>query len=87
MIEAEQTENGRTQRNDRLVAAAVHSYAHENVTSLDEVSPTIVDQVEEFFVTYNRQRGKKFKVKGRHGAKRAEKALEQGIADFKKKRG
>jgi inorganic pyrophosphatase len=87
VIEAEQVDGGKKETNDRLVAAAVHSYAHENVTSLDEVNPTILNQVEEFFVTYNRERGKKFKVKGRHGPKRAEAVMDQTMKAFKKKRG
>jgi inorganic pyrophosphatase len=34
VIEAEQTEEGKAERNDRLVGAAVHSYDHQNVISV-----------------------------------------------------
>jgi hypothetical protein len=41
------------------------------VKSIGDVSKTYLDQVEEFFVSYNKQRGKKFKVTGTGGPKKA----------------
>jgi len=84
VIAAEQKEKGKTVANDRLVAVAVHSYQHEDVKSLDEVSGSLLDQVEHFFVTYNENRGKKFQLKGRHGPKRASEVVDRGIAAFKR---
>ena len=49
------------------------------------VSKTLLDQVEEFFVSYNKQRGKKFAVTGTGGPKRAIKFLNDGSDAFKKK--
>src|SRR3954462_1194655 len=37
VIEAEQTDDGKTERNDRLLAVATHSYDHEELESIDEV--------------------------------------------------
>src|ERR1700719_1857496 len=71
IITAEQTEDGKTERNDRLLGVAVHSYDHEDLKSIKEVSKTALDQVEEFFVSYNKQRGKKFKVTGTKGPAKA----------------
>jgi inorganic pyrophosphatase len=79
IIEAKQTQDGKTERNDRLLGVAVHSYDHENLKSISSVSRTLLDQVEQFFVSYNKQRGKKFKVTGTGGPKRALKVLRQGI--------
>jgi len=62
VIEAEQTEDGKTERNDRLLGVAVHSFDHQELDSINDVSKTLLDQVEAFFVSYNIQRGKKFKV-------------------------
>ena len=86
VIEAEQTEDGRRESNDRLIAVAVHSYAHEDNHSIGDVPKSVLDQVELFFVTYNKSRGKKFVVKGRHGPKRAAAIVGEGIAAFKKAR-
>ena len=44
-----------------------------------DVSKTLLDQVEEFFVSYNKQRGKKFRVKGTGGPKKAIDFLKSGI--------
>ena len=85
VIEAEQTEDGKSATNDRLLGVAVHSYSHEDVSSLDEINKSLLDQIEEFFVSYNKSRGKKFKVKGRHGPKRAAALLETGMKAFQKK--
>lgn len=79
IIEAQQTENGKTTRNDRLIAVAVHSYNHQNAQSIADVNKSILDQVEEFFISYNKSRGKKFKVLGVHGPGRAVKRVQQAI--------
>ena len=86
VIEAEQVQKGKAEENDRLIAVAVHSYNHRNVNSLDDINKAIVDQIEEFFIAYNKSRGKKFKVKGRHGPKRAGQLVDAGIAKFRKKK-
>jgi inorganic pyrophosphatase len=84
VIEARQTEDGETEENSRLLGAAVHSYAHEDLKSIDDVSKTLLKQVEEFFISYNKQRGKKFEVTGLHGPKRALKCLKKAMAEFQK---
>lgn len=85
IIKAEQTEDGKTESNDRLLGVAVHSYDHEDLDSLDDVSKTLLDQLEEFFISYNKQRGKKFKVTGTGGPKKALGFLKAGIQAHKKK--
>jgi inorganic pyrophosphatase len=85
IIEAKQTEDGKTETNDRLLGVAVHSYDHMDLNSIDDVSETLLSQVEEFFVSYNKQRGKKFAVTGTGGPKRAIKFLNDGSDAFKKK--
>src|SRR5581483_7266818 len=70
-IEAEQTENGHTDRNDRLLAVAANSAAHRSIRELSDLSQDLLAQIEHFFVSYNQSRGKRFEVKGRTGKKRA----------------
>lgn len=84
-IEAKQIENGETERNDRLLAVAIHSYQHEHLRSIEDLSPTILVQLEQFFVSYNKLRGKKFKLENQGGPKRAAKIMQDGIDAFKKK--
>jgi inorganic pyrophosphatase len=71
VIKAKQVDNGKTESNDRLLGVAVHSYDHEDLKSISDVSHTLLDQVEEFFVSYNKQRGKKFKITGTSGPNKA----------------
>ncbi len=86
VIEAQQTQNGKTTENDRLIGVAMHSYSHENVQSIAEVNKSLVDQVEEFFISYNKSRGKKFKVTGVHGPSKAVKRVQQAIEARKDKK-
>ena len=79
VIEAEQSEDGITTRNDRLIGVAIHSYSHEDKTSVKQLPKSVLDQLEEFFISYNKSRGKEFRVQGCHGPKRAGKLVQAGI--------
>jgi len=86
VISAEQIEDGAKETNDRLLGVAIHSYDHENIETIDDVSKTLLSQLEEFFVSYNKQRGKKFKITGTGGPKKAIKFLKDGIKKQKGKK-
>jgi inorganic pyrophosphatase len=83
IITAEQVEHGKSETNDRLLGVAVHSYDHEDLESISDMSETLLKQVEEFFVSYNKQRGKKFTITGTGGPKKAMKFLKTGIQAYK----
>src|ERR1700732_2591520 len=85
VISAKQTEDGQTERNDRLLGVAIHSYDHEDLESMDDVSKTLLSQVEEFFVSYNKQRGKKFRITATAGPKKAVKFLTSGARAHQRK--
>lgn len=87
IIEAEQTQDGKTETNNRLLGAAVHSYDHEDLDTIGDVSKTLLSQVEEFFVSYNKQRGKKFRITGTGGPKKALKALKEAMKAKKDAKG
>jgi len=72
VIEADQTENGKTERNDRLLAVAANSAAHRSIRELRDLSADLVTQIEHFFKSYNENKGKRFEVKGKAGKKRAQ---------------
>jgi len=80
VIEGEQTEDGKTERNDRLLGVAVHTFTHEKICGMKDVSKTLLSQVEEFFISYNKQRRKKFRVVGTGGPNKAVKFLKKGMA-------
>ncbi len=58
VIEAEQTEDGETDRNDRLLAVAAHSKDYSDVNSLKDLNGTMLKEIEQFFVNYNKEKGK-----------------------------
>src|SRR3954470_22594865 len=46
VIEAEQTEDGKTERNDRLLAVAANSATHRSIQDLRDLSPDLVTQID-----------------------------------------
>jgi inorganic pyrophosphatase len=81
VLEAEQTEKGKTVRNDRLVAVVETPYNPAEFHSLEEVSRQRLDEVEHFFVSYNEMEGRQFKPLGRRGPDRARELLEEATRD------
>ena len=79
VIEAEQTENGQTERNDRLLAVAAKSATHRSIQELHDVSDDLIAQIEHFFVSYNAAKGKRFEVKRRAGKMRARTLIQAGV--------
>jgi inorganic pyrophosphatase len=75
VIEAEQTEDGETRRNDRLIAVATNTY------TLGEGK---VNEIEHFFISYNTAKGKQFKPIGRFGPGHAEKLVEEERRHFRR---
>ena len=78
VIEAEQTEEGETGRNDRLIAVAAKSRTHAALKSLSDLSAKLLDEIEHFFISYNAAKKKKFKPLGRFGPERARKLVLKG---------
>jgi inorganic pyrophosphatase len=83
IIDAEQTEKGKTEKNSRLLGVAIHSYDHEDLTTISNVSKTLLAQVEDFFISYNKQRGKRFRITDTAGPKKAMRFLQAGIKAHK----
>ncbi len=78
VIEAEQTEKGETRRNDRLIAVASKSRTHANLKSISDMNRNLLGEIEHFFVSYNKVKGKKFKPLGQYGPERARKLVLRG---------
>jgi inorganic pyrophosphatase len=88
VIEAEQTDkDGETEKNDRLLAIPCEARNFERTRSLKDLEPNLLEEIEEFFISYNHVRGKKFKVIGLRGPKRAEALAQAAVKQFKKRHG
>ncbi|MDQ3749210.1 MAG: inorganic diphosphatase [Acidobacteriota bacterium] len=79
VIKAEQTEDGKTEKNDRLIAVASNSRVHKDIKSINDLNKTLIDEIEHFFISYNEAKGKEFKLLGRFAAQKATKIVEEGI--------
>jgi inorganic pyrophosphatase len=88
VIEAEQTErDGKTSRNDRLIAVPVKSPTLNHMESIDQLNQNLIDEIEHYFVSYNQIRGKTFKPLGRFGPGRARELVDSGTESYLKKQG
>jgi inorganic pyrophosphatase len=83
VIEAEQTEDEETTRNDRLIGVADQAKDHKGIRRLSQLNDHLVAEIEHFFVSYNEVKGKIFKPLGRHGPRRAQALVEDGVREFK----
>src|SRR5262245_38342677 len=86
VIEAEQTENGETDRNDRLIAIPLEIKSGKPPEgAIDHLEPSLVQNITKFFVVYNELQGKRFKTLGHAGPERAEALIRVGISKFQKR--
>lgn len=79
VIEAQQTEDGETTENSRLIAVAAECQIFSDVKKLSDLPQTVVEQIEHFFVTYNQEAGKQFEPTGRRGPRRAKTLVEKAM--------
>ena len=67
VIEAEQKEEGKTERNDRIIATAIASNRYKEIKTLRNLDTYLVDEIINFLVTYTSFEKKNFKITGRKG--------------------
>ena len=84
VLEAEQTEGGQTTRNDRLIGVAVTEQAPSELEGI-ELDKRVLAQIKHFFVSYNELNGKKFKILGKAGPKKAKAWSEKPAVNMKKR--
>jgi inorganic pyrophosphatase len=70
-LEAEQTKNGKTVRNDRLIAVATASKQHAALKTLKDLPRNLPEEIGRFFRHYNAARDIVFEVTGQVGSKSA----------------
>ena len=85
VIEAEQTQDGETRRNDRILGVAGVSRSFRDVRTLDDLPGRLMDEIERFFVFYNEDRGRRFEVVGRFGLRKASRLVADGERRFRQK--
>jgi inorganic pyrophosphatase len=83
VIKARQTEKGETTRNDRLIGMAIVKQSPTFMEEL-ELSKKTCSEIEHFFISYNELSGKKFKVLGQDGPRKAIKLVKRAVKEFER---
>ena len=71
VLRANQRENGKENRNDRLIAVAEGSVLYAAVNQLSDLEPAVLKQIEQFFTNYQKVRNIEFEVIERGGPRAA----------------
>lgn len=85
VLEAKQTHGAKTNRNDRILGVADVSRLYQEVEGVDDLPPRLLKEIERFFVSYNEERGRRFKVIGRFGSDRVSRLVAAGERRFRQK--
>lgn len=85
VIKATQTEDGRPIRNDRVIGEAIGKETPPELEPL-KLEKKTVSQIEFFFTAYNKLYGKKFKVIGTGGPRKAMEIIRRGAKMWRKKK-
>lgn len=76
VIESEQTEKDKTERNDRLIAVAETSHLFSHLQALDDIPKQALTEIQEFFSNYHRLQGKQSRTLALKNAAEARKLIE-----------
>ena len=78
-IEARQTVQGKTFRNDRLVATAVRRFDYAGLSDLRKLNRDVLKQIKLFFASYNLAQGRRFQALRDSGPDRARRPLRAAL--------
>ncbi len=67
LIEAEQNEDGKKIRNDRIIAKSQDCREFVDLKDARDLNKKLIEELEEFFHQYNKLEGRKFKLLGLKG--------------------
>jgi inorganic pyrophosphatase len=78
VLEGKQTENGRNERNDRIIAVPIDVKSRKPVMPAHRIDKEFTKSISDVFVSYNALQGKKFVPRGMHGRTRALQLVKSG---------
>jgi inorganic pyrophosphatase len=84
VMEAEQTDDGETERNDRLFAVPAKDSSYGHLESVSAIDKRRRKEFERFFETYNSEDGKEFRPLGWFGPQRAFKLIERARRQYRR---
>ena len=86
VIEGEQENGKKAERNDRLVAVDVANHQWAHITHIDDLGKQFVKELEEFFVNYHDLSGKEYRILDVRGPGQARKCVEAGMKSLNGKK-
>lgn len=81
VMESEQTEGGKTNRNDRLIAVAETAHIYSPFRHIDDLPEQTRTEISEFFANYHKLQGKHSETIAWKGPNKARKLIDQGMRD------
>jgi inorganic pyrophosphatase len=75
VIEGEQDDNSKTERNDRIVGVQKDAHSWADIKTIDDLGKQFLKELEEFFVNYHKLSGKQYRVLGVKGPDQARKLV------------
>jgi inorganic pyrophosphatase len=79
VIEGKQTDDGKTERNDRLLAVAESSRTHSEIKFIKDLNDSLLREIEQFLVNYHSDDDQTFKVISCKGPDAAAKRLKKAL--------
>ena len=79
VMESEQTEGEKTERNDRLIAVAETTHLYTNLRGIDDIPRQSLTEIEQFFANYHQLQGRKSRLLGFKDAATARKLVEEAL--------
>jgi inorganic pyrophosphatase len=85
IIEGEQGDKKKKERNDRVVAVEKENHSFADIQHLDDLGKYFVRELEDFFVNYHELSGEKYKVIAVKGPAEAKRRIEDGRRALRRK--
>jgi inorganic pyrophosphatase len=79
IIEGEQGQKKKRERNDRVVAIEQENHIYAHVEHRKDLGKEFVQELEEFFVNYHELRGKEYRILDVRGAGEARRRIRHGM--------
>ncbi|MFI5070855.1 MAG: inorganic diphosphatase [Terriglobales bacterium] len=85
IIEGEETEKKKTERNDRVVAVELENHSYAHVKHVKDLGKKFVRELEEFFVNYHELSDRKYRILEVRGPNEAQRRIKDGLLAAKRK--
>jgi inorganic pyrophosphatase len=79
VIEGEQGDKKKKERNDRIVAVEKDAHSWADIKTIDDLGKQFCRELEEFFVNYHRLSGEQYRVLGTKGPGQARRLVKSGM--------